>query len=413
MKLLFILDSVEYPLAPNPMLARRVAGLLAQRGHTVHFLELWDGKTFPPPTIGCKTFALPFSDERQMNRALEFGQVGGSSMPLRLARLLHRPAAVKAAIRQFVLGQPRRVSAARREIERLDHTHHYDAAVAIAAPYAGSFALASAAFGGCKASWQMDPYAANQDYTAPGSWAKELELDRTMDRIFVPPSATKNFAAGMPLAEISSHMRVLDFPSLVSPSFPVGTSSNERLRCVFAGNLYRTLRTPHFALELFKALNEVNTDLVFVGGGWQHYPDDLLFPYRKTLAERLIVTGPKSPVEATKALADADVLVSLGNGVNEQVPSKLFEYLATGKPILHLAKLKDDPCLPYLEKWPLACVVWESEGTDPEVLTRVRTFLYEQGRQRLPLETAAYLYPENTPEYAAALLEQELNSAHS
>lgn len=413
MKLLFVLDSVEYPLAPNPVLARRVAGLLAQRGHTVHLLELWDGETSPPPISGCKAFLLPFADEREMNRAVEFGRTGGVSAPVRLSRLLHRPAAVKAAIRQFVLRRPRRVSAARHEIERLDHAHHYDAAVAIAAPYAGSFALASAAFGGCKASWQMDPYAANQDYTAPGSWAKELELGRTMDRIFVPPTATDAFAAGMPLAEISSHMRVLDFPSLVPPSFPVGTSSNERLRCVFAGNLYRTLRTPHFALELFKALNEVNTDLVFVGGGWQHYPDDLLFPYRKILAERLIVTGPKSPVEATKALADADVLISLGNGVNEQVPSKLFEYLATGKPILHLAKLKDDPCLPYLEKWPLACIVWESEGTDPEVLTRVRTFLYEQGRQRLPLETAAYLYPENTPEYAAALLEQELNSAHS
>ena len=40
MKLLFILDTVEFPLAPTPALARRAAGLLARRGHTVHLLEL-------------------------------------------------------------------------------------------------------------------------------------------------------------------------------------------------------------------------------------------------------------------------------------------------------------------------------------------------------------------------------------
>ena len=71
MKLLFILDTVEFPLAPTPALARRAAGLLAQRGHTVHLLELWDGRTPPPAEPGCESHLLSFGDERRMNEAAQ------------------------------------------------------------------------------------------------------------------------------------------------------------------------------------------------------------------------------------------------------------------------------------------------------------------------------------------------------
>lgn len=87
MKLLLILDSVEYPLAPNPVLARRVAACLVQRGHAVDLLELWDGETPPPSVPGCRQFPLAFADEREMNRALEFGQSGGTPVPLSLIHI--------------------------------------------------------------------------------------------------------------------------------------------------------------------------------------------------------------------------------------------------------------------------------------------------------------------------------------
>lgn len=406
MKLLLILDSVEYPLAPNPVLARRVAACLAQRGHAVDLLELWDGETPPPAVPGCRQFRLAFSDEREMNRALEFGQSGGTPVPLRLARLCRRPSAAIAAVRQLAFKRPRRVTAARGEIERLDRLYHYDAAVAVAAPYAGSFALAGAAFGGRKASWQMDPYAANRSYAAPGAWKKELELGRSMDHIFAAPTAAGDFAPGAPLAALAAKMQVVDFPGLVPPTAQSKPVPGAPLRCVFAGSLYPQLRTPHFALELFAALDLPDVELSFLGGGWQNYPACLLPPYYDILDDRLTVTGPVPPPQAAAALAGADVLLSLGNGVDNQVPSKLFDYLASGKPILHLAKLQTDPCLAYLEKWPLACIVQESEGITPQVLTRVHAFLREKGRLSLPFAESARLYPENTPEHAVSLFER-------
>lgn len=409
MKLLCILDSVEFPLAPTPAIARRAAALLAQQGHTVHFLELYDGETVPPEQPGCGRTLLPFADERVMNRVLEFGNPGGTPVPLRLLKLCAHPAAALAAVRQIALKKPRRIAAAKKAIEALDRQYHFDAAVAVAAPYAGSFALAAADFGGKKSSWQMDPYAANHSYSAPGAFEREKELLAALDAVFIAPAMTQYYAPGAPLESYAAKAHVLDFPSLVSPPpAPHVQREGGRLRCVFVGSLYPTLRTPHYALELFCALNDPKLELVFVGGGWENYPADLLEPYRKILSDRLIVTGPLPAARAAEEVARADVLLSLGNGVDNQVPSKIFEYFAAGRPVLHLAKLENDPCRPYFDRWPLALTLLESEGTGPEVLARLSAFLAEKGRSRLPFEEAARLFESNTPQAAARCLEETL-----
>lgn len=409
MKLLCILDSVEFPLAPTPAIARRAAALLAQQGHTVHFLELYDGETAPPEQPRCGRTLLPFADERVMNRVLEFGNPGGTPVPLRLLKLCAHPAAALAAVRQIALKKPRRISAAKKAIEALDRQYHFDAAVAVAAPYAGSFALAAADFGGKKASWQMDPYAANHSYSAPGAFEREKELLAALDAVFIAPAMTQYYALGAPLESYAAKAHVLDFPSLVSPPpAPHVQREGGRLRCVFVGSLYPTLRTPHYALELFSALNDPKLELVFVGGGWENYPANLLEPYRKILGDRLIVTGPLPAARAAEEVAKADVLLSLGNGVDNQVPSKIFEYFAAGRPVLHLAKLENDPCRPYFDRWPLALTLLESEGAGPEVLARLSAFLAEKGRSRLPFEEAARLFESNTPQAAARCLEETL-----
>ena len=151
MKLLFLVDQVDYPFAPNPVLARRTAGQLAAMGHMVHLLELYDGQTLPPdPPEGCRAFLLPFADERKMNQALEHGDKNGSPVPLRLARLAMHPTAVAAAVRQIVLHHPRRIDACRAMVEQLDERYHYDAVFSVNAPFPSAQALRDAAIGGKK-----------------------------------------------------------------------------------------------------------------------------------------------------------------------------------------------------------------------------------------------------------------------
>lgn len=397
MRFLLILDRVENPASANALLGCRLAAELMAQGHEVHLLELWDGAHTPPaPPEGALQHTLAFADERLMNIALENGAKGGTPVPLRLLRLAAHPTAVAAAFRQLVLHAPRRTVDSRREMERLDAQYHFDAVCAICAPYRAAFALETAQIGGKKLLWQLDPYASNRDYTAPGGFAREGQLLDAVDAAFITPQALPDYEGG-PLRAWRSKVHVLGFPVLLpAPEKP----AHAGMRCVFCGSLYPTVREPDFALELFARLNAPNLTLTMAGGGWQRFAAQAE-QAAGALGDRFVRPGPLPPAEAAALETGADVLVSLGNFYDNQMPSKLFSYFGTGKPVLHLAVSETDPTLPYLARYPLGLVLQKKDGVTPEVLDRLRGWLAHVQGHRLPYEQVAALYPEFTPQQVA------------
>ncbi len=387
MRILFVFDSVEAPAAANPRLGRRLAEALASLGHQVELLELWDGTHAPPAVAGCVTHSLPFADEAAMNRALENGAAGGSPVPLRLLRLAAHPAAVGAAVRQFALHAPRRVTAARKTMETLHRQQPYDAVCAVAAPYRAAFALEGARLPGAhKLLWQMDPYAANESYHAPGGYDRERALLTAMDHTFITAQAAPDFARGGPLEPCADRVSELGFPSLV----PVEREDPDPDLCAFCGTLYPGLRTPDALLRLFPQLDHRLT-LVMAGGGWEAFAPQRAAA-QAALGDRLQILGPVPHEQAAALERRAGVLISIGNTAANQLPSKLFEVFAAGKPVLHLAAGPKDAALPYLARWPLA-FVWKEESDTPAL----RRWLAENAGRTLPFETAADCFPEYTP----------------
>lgn len=407
MRFLFVVDSVEAPQAVNPELGRRLAACLADQGHQVHLLELWDGKNPPPAPAGAGTpngvvlHDLPFPDERMMNQALENGSRQGSPVPVRLARLAMHPTAVGAAFRQLVLHKPRRVEDTRLEIERLDAIYHFDFVTVVAAPYRAAFALEQARITGKKVLWLMDPYAANRSYQAPGGWARELQLLKSVDTAFVTHQALPDYQEG-PLAPCKDRVFELAFPSLVPPQAEVVDPNRGRgeIRCVFCGTLYPELRSPDFALELFTKLDDPDVHLTMVGRGWEHFPRQAEAA-RRVLGARAELYGPVPPAHARTLVGQADILLNLGNAVDNQIPSKLFEYFATGRPILHLAAGSRDTALPYLARYPLALVLQSSEGATPQVIAALRSWLHQNAGKSMSFAQAAAIFPDFTPEAVA------------
>lgn len=53
--------------------------------------------------------------------------------------------------------------------------------------------------------------------------------------------------------------------------------------------------------------------------------------------------------EATKLREKSGILVCFNNLASNQVPSKLFECIETGKPFINLCQLENCPTLPYVE----------------------------------------------------------------
>lgn len=397
MRFLLILDRVENPASANALLGCRLAAELLARGHDVHLLELWDGLHQPPAAPqGAVQHTLAFADERLMNTALENGAKGGTPVPLRLLRLAAHPTAVAAAFRQLVLHAPRRTVDSRREMERLDAQYHFDAVCGVCAPYRTAFALEAAHISGKKLLWQLDPYASNRDYNAPGGFAREGQLLEAIDTAFITPQALPDYEGG-PLSAWRSKVQVLGFPVLLPTPEP---PAHQGVRCVFCGSLYPTVREPDFALQLFTALNAPDVTLTMAGGGWQRFLAQA-GQAAAVLENRFIRPGPLPPADAAALENEADILLSLGNFYDNQMPSKLFSYFGTGKPVLHLAVSETDPTLPYLARYPLALVLHKQEGVTPEVVDQLRRWVDRVQGQRLPYEQVAALYPEFTPQQVA------------
>ncbi|WP_455500097.1 hypothetical protein [Gemmiger sp.] len=399
MRILLVLDRVENAASANALMGFRLAEQLLARDHTVHILTLWDGLHTPPaPPEGAVQHLLAFADERLMNEALENGRKGGTPVPVRLARLAAHPAAAAAAFRQLVLKAPRRTVDGKREIERLDAEFHFDAVCAVCAPYRAAFALETADIRGKKFLWQLDPYASNRDYTAPGGFAREGQLLDALDGTFITPQAVPDYADGAPLAPWREKVHVLGFPTLLPRE--CACEEHDDIRCVFCGSLYPNLREPGFALALFEALRDDAVTLTMAGGGWERFAADA-DKAAQILGAKFVHPGMLPPDEAAALENRADVLLSLGNAYDNQMPSKLFGYFATGKPVLHLAASENDPTLPYLARYPLALVLHAKEGVTPGTAAKLGRWLHEVKGRRVSFVEVAKLYPEFTPEKVA------------
>lgn len=399
MRILFVLDRVENPASANAQMGFRLAEQLLLRGHEIAILTLWDGLHTPPaPPAGATQHLLAFADERLMNEALENGRRGGTPVPVRLMRLAAHPSAVAAAFRQLVLKVPRRTVDTKAEIERLDAEFHYDAVCAVCAPYRAAFALETVCIGGKKYLWQLDPYASNRDYAAPGGFAREGKLLAALDGSFITPQAVPDYADSAPLAAWRGKVHVLGFPALLPRQ--IVRDEHPGIRCVFCGSLYPGLREPGFALALFGALRDAEVSLTMAGGGWERFAAEAETA-EKTMGAAFVRPGLLPPEKAAALENSADVLVNLGNVYDNQMPSKLFGYFAAGLPVLHLAAGRTDPTLPYLARYPLALVLYADEGVTPATVQKLAHWLHRVKGHRLPYAEAARLYPEFTPEKTA------------
>jgi glycosyltransferase involved in cell wall biosynthesis len=127
---------------------------------------------------------------------------------------------------------------------------------------------------------------------------------------------------------------------------------------VFIGTLYRAVRSPARLLELFRALRARLPGLTLHFFGDLHDCADLVDP-----AEPGIAVHGRVPREtAAAAMRAADLLVNIGNATPHQLPSKLVEYVATGRPILNLASTPADSGTALLARYPAALTLVEADA---------------------------------------------------
>lgn len=166
---------------------------------------------------------------------------------------------------------------------------------------------------------------------------------------------------------------------------------------VYAGTLLRELRNPKFACDtLLEVLQDVDYEVIFMGSG---DCDDIINNAVSTSNGKLRFLGMQTHEVASKYIASAGVLLSIGNAESPMAPSKIYEYMATGKPIIHFYTWDKDPCLEPLNKYGNAITIKEG---DVEITSKVVDFI--RNTKQLSYYEVKKCFNTATPEYSVNLI---------
>lgn len=98
----------------------------------------------------------------------------------------------------------------------------------------------------------------------------------------------------------------------------------------------------------------------------------------------------------------ADILVSMGNTASDFIPSKIFEYMATGRKILHIYDDEKDSALPYYKKYPNSLCI-SIHGDKKKNREQVEKFI-SGAAEKIDFQQLGEIFYMNTPLYTVQMI---------
>jgi len=141
---------------------------------------------------------------------------------------------------------------------------------------------------------------------------------------------------------------------------------NKKFTLVYTGSFYKDFREPKALVEALAKLN-FNFEL-WLAGRLEGF-----FPLFNPIKEQIKYFGVLSHKEVLELQAKADVLVYLGNKLENQVPGKFYEYLGSKKPILCIIQNEKDPVAGLVRDLRIGEVCFN----EPEEIAKAISKLYE------------------------------------
>lgn len=283
-----------------------------------------------------------------------------------------------------------------RKIEEICKKEEIDVAIAISIPFITSIALASANIKSKKVIYQLDPHFSHyKNKMKRKILREEIDVINSVDVLVVTRLIYHDNKTNK-LSPYVFKMCPIDFPN-IRPLLKTKDINNiifdkRYINCIFVGNLYRDIRSADYLLRVFKEMKNDRLILHCIGGG----DTEQLYDFKEILGERLIIHGVVNYERAINAMIDADILINIGNTISNQMPSKIFDYINTGKPILNFVKINNCPTLEYTIKYPLCLNIFESRKLTNDVIQEIEDFCIENKGYQIDYDLIKRIYNDCT-----------------
>ena len=233
---------------------------------------------------------------------------------------------------------------------------------------------------------------------------KKVAVSRLIHREYVfRKSADYNFVSREifnSTADSFQHVKdrcaILDYTILPKTQCKM-TNSDDVLHIVYAGGMSSKMRDPSYFFKVLCLLPDdlkVQLDVYYIGD-----KIDALCEAARRFPHRIVVHNAVSHDEITCIYNQkADVLLNLGNDSDVFSPSKLFEYVATGKPIIDVYYKGRIPN-PVILRHPLVFRL-ENYGKVEDDIVALYGFLSNVRGRCLTVEKILDIYLDYTPDAA-------------
>lgn len=140
-----------------------------------------------------------------------------------------------------------------------------------------------------------------------------------------------------------------EVPLLKCGIVPSRSGDNQPISFLYSGSFYRKFRSPDLITDLMDYVCDNDAYMTSYYVNPEYYP---------TLSEKyadkknICVSRFVPEQQLKEILRNTDFLLSLGNKDSEMFPSKVVQYVAARKPIIHVYQSANDPVIPFLENYP-------------------------------------------------------------
>lgn len=245
-----------------------------------------------------------------------------------------------------------------------------------------------------------------KSWTENKGWKWEEKVFRYADKIFNMKTHEKHLNKNR-YDKYQYKMEIVDIPLFKQlkennnqPDMNFDKENKDSIDLIYTGGLTLNGRNPEYLCKVFLRLRENNNcKLHFYSRG---NAETVIEKYQRLSSGGIIRYGYVERERAVNAILSSDVLVSIGNDGSDMIPSKIFEYMATGKKIIHFYKSPNDSCLVYYTDYPNSLLINENDSLD-ENSKKIESFLYSP-KSDFSYEKFKETFKKNTPEYTAELI---------
>lgn len=256
-----------------------------------------------------------------------------------------------------------------KKLSQLCRENQYDWVVAVSAPYCIHEIAAHAKLHQARlALYYLDPFSAHELFSKEnrnGRIQRELQVLSKADIVFASLEHEPDWRTTQ-LSRYIDKVHFLPYPNLEPHGESVGNAKvclGKDIDLLYMGALHDHVRYPQAMLLLFERMLDLEPRLRLSIIGYRSGTIVMqqLTNAEQHLGNRLICERPVPLPQAVEKIRQADCVINLGNCMRNQMPSKLLDYIAEGKPILNISHNRPCNTALYLERYPWKLQLYEQE----------------------------------------------------